>query len=82
MTYYEAALRQLEANEKHHERALAKNEMHINLLCAYRDKLEDEVDIAAEMIAHRDGTSLDAASKLIYDAHEIRQAARDTAVGT
>ena len=43
MTHYEAALRKLDDNEKHHDRAIAKLETQVRLLGGYRDELEDEV---------------------------------------
>lgn len=76
MTRYDAIRRQLGDIEKHHERALAKHEMQVRLLCGYRDQLEDRVGIAVRMIAARDDISLDDAMRLIVDADEARQAAR------
>jgi hypothetical protein len=80
MTRYDAIRRQLGDIEKAHERALAKREMQIRLLCAYRDQLEDRVDIAARLLTSRD-CSLDDALKSIDDEYEIRQAARKVALG-
>ena len=80
MTRYDAIRRQLSDIEKNHDRALAKREMQINLLCAYRDELEDHVDIAAEMLAKSDGCSKDWAATQVDDVYEARQAARKAAV--
>ena len=80
MTRYDAIRRQLGDIEKAHERALAKRDMQIRLLCAYRDQLEDHVDIAAEMLAKSDGCSKDWAATQVDDVYEARQAARKAAV--
>lgn len=79
MTRYDAIRRQLGDIEKAHERALAKHEMQINLLCGYRDQLEDDVDIAAGMIAEIGGCSKDDALAVIAGKYEARQAARKVA---
>lgn len=79
MTRFDAIRRQLCDIEKHHERALAKHEMQVRLLCCYRDELEDRVEIAAGIIAARDDIGLGAALKLIADIYEARQAARKVA---
>lgn len=73
MTRYDAIRRQLGDIEKHEERALAKHEMQVNLLCAYRDQLEDEVDIAVGIIAMANGWSKDDALALIAGEYEMRQ---------
>jgi len=80
VTRYDAIRRQLGDIEKAHERALAKRDMQIRLLCAYRDQLEDHVDIAAEMLAKSDGCSKDWAATQVDDVYEARQAARKAAV--
>lgn len=80
MTRYDAIRRQLGDIEKAHERALAKRDMQIRLLCGYRDQLEDKIDIAVEMIAEAGDCSKDDAGKLIDDAYEVRQLARKEAV--
>ena len=77
MTFLDIAAR----NERDHEEEKERLRMQVRLLCGYRDQLEDEVDVAAGMIAVRDFTSLDAALKLIADAYEVRQGARKVAVG-
>ena len=74
MTRFDAIRRQLSDIEKNHDRALAKREMQINLLCAYRDELEDHVDIAAGMLAMAKGCSKDKALALIAGQYETRQA--------
>lgn len=81
MTRFDAIRRQLSDIEKHHERALAKREMQINILCGYRDQLEDQLDIAAELISRALDCSKDDAVNLYVDAYEARQAARKVAVG-
>jgi len=73
MTRYDAIRRQLGDIEKHHERAEAKHEMQINLLCAYRDELEDHLDIAAGMIAVARGCSKAAVLDIIACGYETRQ---------
>jgi len=80
VTRYDAIRRQLADIERDHERQLAQREMQIRLLCGYRDELEDHVDIAAGMIAHRDDIDKDAAVELIAYQYEVRQAARKVAV--
>lgn len=80
MTRYDAIRRQLGDIEKAHERALAKLEMQINLLCAYRDQLEDRLDIAVEMLAKAGDCGKDDPAALIDDAYEARQAARKAGV--
>ena len=82
MTRYDAIRRQLGDIEKAHERALAKHEMQINLLCGYRDELEDKADIAVGLLAVARDCSKDNAGKLVDDVHEARQAARKAAVET
>ena len=82
MTRYDAGHRLLDDIEKHNERALAKHEMQVRLLCGYRDQLEDHVDIAAEMLSKATGCSTDGALALIADEYERRQAARKVAVTT
>ena len=79
MTRFDAIRRQLSDIEKNHERALAKREMQIRLLCGYRDQLEDQFDIAVEMFSDAYCCSKDVAGKLIDDAYEARQAARKAA---
>jgi len=75
MTFLDIAAR----NERDHEEKLALRDEQIRLLCAYRDELEDHVDIAVGMIAHRDDISLDDATELIAYQYEVRQAARKVA---
>lgn len=80
MTRFDAIRRQLGDIEKHHERALAKREMQINILCGYRDQLEDKADIAAEILAAVRDCSKDEAARMVDDAYEVRQRARKVAV--
>ena len=80
MTRFDAIRRQLSDIEKNHERALAKREMQINLLCGYRDQLEDKVDIATRMIARSKSCSPDDAAKLIDNVYDDQQVARKVAV--
>lgn len=89
MTREDAIIRLVGDLKKHHERALAKHEMQVNLLCAYRDQLEDHVDIAAGMIVDAYYCSKDEAFvardkdealALIAGEYERRQAARKVAV--
>lgn len=81
MTRYDAGHRLLDDIEKHNERALAKHEMQVRLLCGYRDQLEDSLDIAMEMLAKSDGCSKDWAADQVDQVYEARQAARKAAVG-
>ena len=74
MTRYDAIRRQLGDIEKDHERALALREMQLRVISAYRDELEDHVDIAAGMLAVAKGCSKDKALALIAGQYETRQA--------
>ena len=72
MTFLDIAAR----NERDHAEEKERLRTEIERLCAYRDELEDHVDIAAGMIAHRDDIDKDAAVELIAYQYEVRQAAR------
>lgn len=76
MTRYDAIRRQLGDIEKDHERALALREMQLRVIAAYRDELEDHVDIAAEMLSKANGWSKDEALAIIAAEYELRQSRR------
>ena len=73
MTRFDAIRRQLSDIEKNHERALAKRDEQVLILTGYRDQLEDEVDIAAGMIAVARGCSKAAVLDIIECEYETRQ---------
>jgi len=76
VTRFDAIRRQLGDIEKHNERAAAKHEMQVNLLCAYRDELEDKLDIAVGMLVGTFHYSKDEAAEEMDAYYRVRQAAR------
>ena len=68
-------------NERDHAEALALREEQLLIMAAYRDELEDHLDIAAGMIAVARGCSKAAVLDIVACEYETRRA-RKAAVTT
>lgn len=82
MTRFDAIRLQLANIESDYQEALALREMQVRVLAAYRDELEDRIDIAVGMLVATFHYSKDEADAAIETAYEVLQAARKVAVGT